>query len=949
MIGGGINNLGVGIVLQAIGANTTASQLGQVGAAAQKMGQSFASINWSAIRYGFDQLARLGAPVFSTLRRGASAAFEFERGMASIQRTIQPDEFAKNASSIRALVKDLTTKYPGEGGFLAAIEAVRELIKTGLGPELANFKQAAESAFSVWRIEGGNPAKVMQQLSQITMQLRGKLSDLPEVAGKIARIALDIPGGVRDVLQGMTNMAGLGDMMKGGESEMSALLAVLNKVGFGAGRAGTVLSRMLQNLAQGAWKSQDPLRELGILTKRFLEPMEGNKFKSMPEFILELGAAIEKLPKKEWQAGFLGREFGATGIRGFMALYRMFKANYGEYLKILSNVETAGADFATRQAAAGGNNVYGAFTRLKDEISKVAVNVGESLLEIFNVRPGIQSLAESVGRVADAYHAMFVKGMSAAEAQERFKGSAATATMINNFVLSLSGAFSGLLEVVKDVVGILPTGIGTIMGKVVGFSTVIVGIGLSFGIVGLAAKAVKASFLAVIGIFGAGKSQADQMGMGLGRIVVILQSLERTLVHVALAAKMYTHQMFNAGAANSTFGNSLAVAQQRMQAELMARTAGAGGAGAGAGGGFFAGFLGGGLSASGAAFGAIPRILGAGYRGSITGLQTVGLVASAAGRGLLNLIPVVGTVVSFGWILADVFKELFGVTKERLAQEKKIRDRQLEEKLQKQHDLLTKSSAGYAMVSSSYFQKLLGESRWVWYGRDERKKETLAMDYMKVRDALMRYDGRPTSTSMDIASKLIMDSRAIALKNILEKNPAAAAAARSVPEYAVMNTYPNNKEVLHNWINAAFHKVMKEGQLKEFQKNIESPAVESLFLSRAYSMWDALGGRKMMEARAAAGEDVFTSATKTKIIQEMLNTLPKAAKDMVESSERAMDAMRRYFEHFYKMNLPDIKVKGELKAKGPEIHGALQRAYHQASARVQLPADAGPTMTVRWG
>jgi TP901 family phage tail tape measure protein len=629
----GFNNLIAGIQISLSKVSQTVSGLGQVSNATARVTdqvKQLSNVNFSQIRYGFDQISRGIVPVRTLLIRGAQEALKFEESMGNIQKLMSPEEFKAQEGKIREITRGF-----GDIGVSAkeAAQGMESLMKTGVTPAtvgIKEFTRIARVGLAAAAIEGTKPEQVFTILNQLT-NLFGKSFE------ETSDIVITASNATNSTIKSMLDAfryGGLAAQRYGFDlKELAIWMGAFHDVGLKGSQAGTTFARMLQALSSDTWKSVSNLKYLskvtGVDVTELWDETTG-KLKPLSELIKKIAAAY-KLMRVDERQGLIDRIFGVRGGVGFAAIDKLL--SMPDHLQRIGTA-IAGAQLGTTisMAKAKFDNVYGSVKRVEIGLS----NLANRLFESVALGPHIGKLASWIDEVGRAYTAMFVSGQYALDENLKFSESAMeTARFLNSFLLSLKSVISSIITPFKWLYDMFSGSFwGNVTGKLFGVISALTAVGIAFGVVGLGFKGLKAALALVVSGFGATTvaAQGTQIAMQQIGASATAAAAKTGMLATALATLRSGLSMTWTGLAGMFSGlGSIAMAP------------------------FAAARAGGGLAAG----------IGAGTSAVWSGLALLG-------KGLLRVIPIVGLAGTVIWTLVDVIRGLIGETEEEIRQREEL-------------------------------------------------------------------------------------------------------------------------------------------------------------------------------------------------------------------------------------------------------------------------------------
>lgn len=423
---GNVNMTALGQKMQAVGSKIKAA------------GQSMMAV--SAVATGF-------------LYKAVDEAAGFDKAMSQVRATmgITRDtmgelhgESVNLSDSLEKLAIDMgaSTKFSAE----EAAEAINYMALAGY-----NADQTYAVLPSVLNLAAAGDMELAAASDMVTdaMSALGmETSDADSYVDQLAKTASLTNTSVAQLGEGVLKIGANAKQLKGGTAELNTALGILANNGIKSAEGGTHLRNIMLSLQNPTDKAAGVLERLGVE----VYDSEG-KMRSLNDILGDLQNGMSGLTEAEKNEG-IANIFNKTDLAAVNALL----ANTGKSWTDLQNAITDSTGAAGAMAETQLDNLSGAVTLLKSNLSAAAIAIGE------NLAPVIRKLAEFVTFLA-----------------ERFNNLSPTAQRLIAIVLAIVAVMGPALVIIGAIVGAIGTAISAIgaMGGAITFLTGPVGIAIA--------------------------------------------------------------------------------------------------------------------------------------------------------------------------------------------------------------------------------------------------------------------------------------------------------------------------------------------------------------------------------------------------------------------------------------------------------------------------------------
>lgn len=453
------------------------------------------SVNFSAIRYGMDQFARLGAPVTNALGRGAQAALSFEDAMGVVKTSMDPETFAKADKKIRDMARTMAVDFPKEGPEGIAI-AMSELAKAGVDPLAKEFDQILRPALGLATVESSGFGQTIATVLGITQNFTGGIERAGEVMHKLMAASLASTADVKTLREAFKMAAPSAKLFGISIEDLLTDLSLLHQAGLRGSQAGTSYGRLLDSLVKDVDKPTSNLKRLAMLSGDDVVQLTDStgKMRSLWAIMGDIRKSLPKVKDEAERAAIAMALLQIRGARGFSALGSIAATERDRIMKL---VQSGAVDqVATRQGLARFDTAAGGIERVTSSAKGLATSIFDSL---FGGRfsSGAQGMARDIRGIGDAFTALYRDSMDSGEAVDKFGRS--TVGMAQSIRAALGGAEVAFRIVTAPIQGFVTTMgflnenvpyigsvLGGLTGVVFGLGTAFVALGTVFGIMGLA-------------------------------------------------------------------------------------------------------------------------------------------------------------------------------------------------------------------------------------------------------------------------------------------------------------------------------------------------------------------------------------------------------------------------------------------------------------------------------
>lgn len=195
---------------------------------------------------------------------------------------------------------------------------------------------------------------------------------------QMARTASRTNTSVSQLGEAILTVGGTAKMMKGGTTELSAVLGVLADNGIKGSEGGTALRNILLSLSAPTDKAKKSLDSLGVSVFD-----ESGNMRSLTDIMTDFGKATKGMTDQQ-RAGFINDIFNKRDLKSVEALLGTTTDRWAQLNEEISNADGSSSSMAGTQL----DNLQGDITKLNSALSELKLNVVEG------ITPGLRKLAQ---------------------------------------------------------------------------------------------------------------------------------------------------------------------------------------------------------------------------------------------------------------------------------------------------------------------------------------------------------------------------------------------------------------------------------------------------------------------------------------------------------------------------------------------------------------------------
>ena len=357
---------------------THARQLGQTRTGALSAVASLVGLRGATLAATGPFLAGAAGAIAFTNALKTFASFEQQLNVFAATTGATADELDRVSASAKALGRDIS--LPGVTAGDAA-EAMTEFAKAGLTVNEAMV--AARGGLQLATAAQISNADAVELAASALNAFNLAGEDAVKVADVLANAANLAQGGIQDTALALRQAAGAAAVVGVSFEDTAALLTLLARNGLTGSDAGTALRTAFIRLVNPSKEANKVLRELNVN----LRDVRGNV---RPEVFAEFARAQRDLSAAAQQSN-AAIVFGQDAFRAFGFLGREGAAGLAQVREGLDRTGTA-----AELASARTSGIAGSFENLRNQISNVSLEIGQSLA------PALEGIVDSAGLAVGA-------------------------------------------------------------------------------------------------------------------------------------------------------------------------------------------------------------------------------------------------------------------------------------------------------------------------------------------------------------------------------------------------------------------------------------------------------------------------------------------------------------------------------------------------------------------
>ena len=333
------------------------------------------------------------APIAAGFGAAVKKTMDFDTAMsqvaATMGKTTQDMESEQvSIDGFSGSLRDLAVEMGSKTAFSAtqAAEALNYMALAGY-----DAQTSAEMLPKVLNLAAAGNMELADASDMVTdsqSALGLSLDETDTLIDQMARTSSKSNTSVEQLGSAILTVGGTAKTMKGGITEMNAVLGVLADNGIKGSEGGTALRNMLLSLGSPTDKAAKTLDALGVS----VYDAEGN-MKDMRDLMPELNAALSQLTDEE-RTQAIASIFNKRDLKSVNALLATSTDRWGDLSAAISDSGGAAEQMADTQL----DNLGGSLTILKSALEGLAINVGDVLT------PYIKKLAEWITGLVDKFN-----------------------------------------------------------------------------------------------------------------------------------------------------------------------------------------------------------------------------------------------------------------------------------------------------------------------------------------------------------------------------------------------------------------------------------------------------------------------------------------------------------------------------------------------------------------
>lgn len=357
-----------------------------------------------------------GKATVNFVKNSVSESMGFNKSMSQVAATL-----GKTTEEVQDLAQ-FARKMGSETAFTAteAAEALNYMALAGYDSEKS--MRMLPQVLNLAAAGNMDLARASDIVTDAQSALGLSIEETEQLIDQMAKTSSKTNTNVEQLGDAILAVGGTAKQLKGGTTELNAVLGVLADNGIKGAEGGTALRNVLQRLTAPTSKATKELKKLGV------EPFKDGNLKSLPEIFQEFNKALGDKTIEE-RAKILGEIFNVRDLKSVEALLGTTNDKWTELMLNIKAADGAAEQMAETQL----DNLAGDTTKFKSALGEAKLAIVQGL------EPQLRKLVQEGTKVVQRLTNAFKEGGLKGAIQE-------ADTMFGEFIENLKNSDSPILQ-----------------------------------------------------------------------------------------------------------------------------------------------------------------------------------------------------------------------------------------------------------------------------------------------------------------------------------------------------------------------------------------------------------------------------------------------------------------------------------------------------------------------